>query len=149
MSLSEVSSSPLRIQMVSKSVSEKLLSKFSDVSEFDFDYLQSGLWSPPIQRNVFLSSPGKILSHSEMAAKNRQICNLFTFSKTDFNVVYNKVMIAKEQTFWYNTNSLLPNPPLQTAPSADSQFTTLSTLHASAYAKCCENDPIKEKSFSN
>nr|GMD11559.1 uncharacterized protein LOC107859186 [Ipomoea batatas] len=69
MSLSEVSSSPLRIQMVSKSVSEKLLSKFSDVSEFDFDYSQSGLWSPPIQRNVFLSSPGKILSHSEMAAK--------------------------------------------------------------------------------
>ncbi|XP_019166652.1 PREDICTED: uncharacterized protein LOC109162401 [Ipomoea nil] len=78
MSISEVSlSSPcsipdaLRIQAVSKSISDKLLTKFSDLSEFGFDYSQSGLWSPPIQRSVFLSSPGngKILSHTDMAAK--------------------------------------------------------------------------------
>ena len=43
--------------MVSKSVSERLLGKFFDASQYDFDYEKSGLWSPPIQRRVFLDSP--------------------------------------------------------------------------------------------
>ncbi|KAK7257147.1 hypothetical protein RIF29_30912 [Crotalaria pallida] len=57
------------IQMVSKSVSERLLGKFFDASQFDFDYEQSGLWSPPIKRTVFLASPGNICSEDEMLRK--------------------------------------------------------------------------------
>ncbi|KAL8507172.1 hypothetical protein ACS0TY_017902 [Phlomoides rotata] len=68
-----ISSSPdhpsQRIQLVSKSVSERLLSKFYDVSEFNFDYTQSGLWSPPIQRSVFLNSSGQISTERDMALK--------------------------------------------------------------------------------
>lgn len=75
MSISEIPSSPSpqRVELVSKSRSERLVQKFSDVSEFNFDYEQSGLWSPPIQRRVFMSSPGRILTEDEMLARLRKV----------------------------------------------------------------------------
>ncbi|KAG4213385.1 hypothetical protein ERO13_A01G053200v2 [Gossypium hirsutum] len=53
------------IQMVSKSVSERLLGKFFDASQYDFDYEQSCLWSSPVRRSVYLTSPGNIVICSQ------------------------------------------------------------------------------------
>ncbi|XP_062096043.1 uncharacterized protein LOC133801824 [Humulus lupulus] len=54
------------IQMVSKSVSERLLGKFFDASQYDFDYQESGLWSPPLRRKAFLDPPaGNVCSDDD------------------------------------------------------------------------------------
>ncbi|KAI3441464.1 uncharacterized protein J3R85_002040 [Psidium guajava] len=55
------------IQTVSKSVSDRLLSKFFHASQFDFDYEQSSLWSPPIHRSVYLDSSGNAVHCGEEA----------------------------------------------------------------------------------
>ncbi|RDY02222.1 hypothetical protein CR513_14350, partial [Mucuna pruriens] len=65
---SSTSSTPT-IQIVSKSISERLMGKFFDASQFDFVYEQSGLWSPPVRRTAFLASPGNICSEADMLRK--------------------------------------------------------------------------------
>lgn len=77
--ISEISesASPIRVEMVSTSVSRKLLFKFCDVSEIEFDYSQSRLWSPPFQPRIFLSSPGNaIVTQDDMLLGLRKIARL-------------------------------------------------------------------------
>lgn len=66
--------SPIRVEMVSKSVSRRLLHKFRDVSEVGLDYLPSRLWSPPFQPSMFLSSPGNsIVTPKDMLLRLRKL----------------------------------------------------------------------------
>lgn len=64
---------PQKVQIVTKSVSDRLLQKFYDEPQFDFDYEKSGLWSPPVPRTVFLSSPGSIFTQQEMLERLRSM----------------------------------------------------------------------------
>ncbi|KAK9688772.1 hypothetical protein RND81_09G009900 [Saponaria officinalis] len=53
------------ITTVTKSQSDRLLGKFFDALEFDFEYDKSSLWSPLVPRTVFLTSPGIIMCSND------------------------------------------------------------------------------------
>ncbi|KAI9403230.1 hypothetical protein POPTR_001G389150v4, partial [Populus trichocarpa] len=94
---SEASSSPgssslasPSIQMVSKSVSERLLGSSFDAYQYGFDNEQSGLWSPLIPaRRVFLASPaGHIYSEDEFFSKLKKAKRACTRRIACFNAFW-------------------------------------------------------------
>lgn len=63
----------MKVQLVSKSKSERLLEKYFDAFEFEFDYEQSGIWSPPVRRTAYVGSPGRMFTEQEMMAKLKAV----------------------------------------------------------------------------
>uniref|UniRef100_A0A803N2S1 Uncharacterized protein n=1 Tax=Chenopodium quinoa TaxID=63459 RepID=A0A803N2S1_CHEQI len=63
----------MKVQLVSKSKSERLLEKYFDAFEFEFDYEQSGIWSPPIRRTAYVGSPGKMFTEQEMMDRLKSV----------------------------------------------------------------------------
>ncbi|PPD74824.1 hypothetical protein GOBAR_DD28255 [Gossypium barbadense] len=100
-------SSPVKVQVVPKSVSDRLLEKFLDVSEFNFDYEKSGIWSPPVRRSAFLSSLGRIFTEQDMLERLKRVMDrrrsiLLLLKETIGNVK------TGNRTTWTNSNQSIP-----------------------------------------
>lgn len=78
------------VQYVDKATSDQLLDKFSDISIYGFDYLQSGIWSPlrpvySVSADSKTSKKKKQQQRQLVNGSHRLIRKLFKTTRLSFN----------------------------------------------------------------
>jgi hypothetical protein len=78
------------VQYVDKATSDQLLDKFSDISIYGFDYLQSGIWSPlrpvyNVSTDAKTSKKKKKHHHQLVNGSHRLLRQLFKTTRLPFN----------------------------------------------------------------